>query len=48
MWKKDLAEFLAQWKTMRKRREEALADVDGKKRSTGSKKKFMVKTKAKA
>ena len=44
MWKSDLAEFAAQWKAMRKRREEALADVDGKKRSTtGSKKKFVVK-----
>ena len=43
MWKNDLAEFLAQWKTMRKRREEALADVDGKKRSTSSKKKFSAK-----
>ena len=44
MWKSDLAEFAAQWKAMRKRREEALADVDGKKRSTaGSKKKFAVK-----
>ena len=44
MWKSDLGEFLAQWKTMRKKREEALADVDGKKRSTGgTKKKFAIK-----
>ena len=44
MWKSDLAEFAVQWRAMRKRREEALADVDGKKRSTASsKKKFTVK-----
>ena len=43
MWKKDLDEFLANWKVLLKKREEALADVDGKKRSTGGKKKFAIK-----
>ena len=43
MWKKDLDEFLLNWKVLLKKREEALADVDGKKRSTVSKKKFAVK-----
>ena len=43
MWKKDLDEFLANWKVLLKKREEALADVDGKKRSAGGKKKFAVK-----
>ena len=41
LWLRDLEEFLAAWKAMRQGREEALADVDGKKRS--SKKKFTVK-----
>ena len=41
MWLKDLDEFQATWKSVRTAREEALADVDGKKRST--KKKFVVK-----
>ena len=41
MWLKDLDEFQATWKVVRTAREEALADVDGKKRST--KKKFVIK-----
>ena len=41
LWLRDLEEFLAAWKAMRQGREDALADVDGKKRS--SKKKFTVK-----
>lgn len=41
MWLKDLDEFQATWKVIRTAREEALADVDGKKRST--KKKFVIK-----
>jgi DNA topoisomerase-2 len=41
LWLRDLDEFLVAWKAMRQGREEALADVDGKKRS--SKKKFTVK-----
>ena len=41
LWLRDLEEFLVAWKAMRQGREEALADVDGKKRST--KKKFTVK-----
>jgi DNA topoisomerase-2 len=43
MWLKDLDEFQATWQTVRTAREEALADVDGKKRST--KKKFTTKSK---
>ena len=43
MWLKDLDEFQATWQTVRTAREEALADVDGKKRST--KKKFITKSK---
>jgi hypothetical protein len=43
MWKKDLDEFLLNWKALLKKRQDALADVDGKKRSTGGKKKFVVK-----
>jgi DNA topoisomerase-2 len=41
LWLKDLDEFQATWKAVRTSREEALADVDGKKRST--KKKFVLK-----
>ena len=44
MWLKDLDEFLATWLATRKAREEALADIDGKKRST--KKKFVPKKRA--
>jgi DNA topoisomerase-2 len=40
IWLKDLEEFVATWEAQKKSREEALADVDGKKRST--KKKFVV------
>jgi DNA topoisomerase-2 len=43
MWLKDLDEFQATWQTVRTAREEALADVDGKKRTT--KKKFTTKSK---
>ena len=43
MWTKDLDEFLKTWKHVLTKRQEALADVDGKKRSTASKKKFAVK-----
>jgi len=42
LWLKDLDEFLLAWKAMLQARTEALADVDGKKRS-GAKKKFAVK-----
>ena len=41
LWLKDLDEFLLAWKAMLQARTEALADVDGKKRS--GKKKFAVK-----
>jgi len=41
MWLKDIDEFQAAWTTVRKAREDALADVDGKKRS----KKFVLKKK---
>jgi hypothetical protein len=44
MWLKDLDEFQATWKSVYTTRMEALADVDGKKRS--SKKKFPLKAKA--
>jgi len=44
MWLKELDEFLATWLATRKAREEALADIDGKKRST--KKKFIPKKRA--
>jgi DNA topoisomerase-2 len=44
MWLKDLDEFTAEWAKAKARREEALADVDGKKRTT--KKKFQMKKKA--
>ena len=43
MWTKDLDEFLKTWKHVLAKRQEALADVDGKKRSTASKKKFAIK-----
>jgi len=43
IWLKDLDEFEMVWKAMRQAREEALADIDGKKRSGASKKKFAVK-----
>ena len=43
LWLKDLDEFLCAWTAMLHSRLEALADVDGKKRSSGSKKKFVVK-----
>jgi len=43
MWLKDLDEFTAEWVKSKARREEALADVDGKKRTT--KKKFQIKKK---
>ena len=42
IWLKDLEEFTANWLAQKKAREEALADVDGKKRS---KKKFVGKKK---
>ena len=42
MWLKDLDEFQAEWSSARRVREEGLADVDGKKRSS-AKKKFQVK-----
>lgn len=46
LWLSDLEQFQMAWKDMRTRREEALADVDGKKRSAGaSKKKFAIKKK---
>ena len=48
LWLADLEEFQMAWKDMRTRREEALADVDGKKRSsaaTAAKKKFAIKKK---
>jgi hypothetical protein len=41
LWLKDLDEFEATWTTVLRAREDALADVDGKKRST--KKKFVIK-----
>jgi hypothetical protein len=41
MWLKDIDEFQAAWTVVRKAREDALADVDGKKRS----KKFVAKKK---
>ena len=44
LWLKDLEEFEMAWKAMRQTREEALADVDGKKRgAAAAKKKFMPK-----
>lgn len=42
LWLKDLDEFLLAWKAMYQARTDALADVDGKKRSA-TKKKFAVK-----
>ena len=45
MWLKDLDEFQAEWSSARRVREEGLADVDGKKRSS-AKKKFQLKKKA--
>jgi len=47
LWLKDLDEFLLAWKAMLTARTEALADIDGKKRS-GNKKKFQVKSSVKA
>jgi DNA topoisomerase-2 len=47
LWLKDLDEFLLAWKAMFTARTEALADIDGKKRS-GTKKKFQVKSSVKA
>lgn len=44
MWLKDLDAFQAEWSNARRLREEGLADVDGKKRST-TKKKFQLKKK---
>ena len=47
LWLKDLDEFEMAWKAMRQMREEALADVDGKKRAAGGqKKKFVLKSRA--
>lgn len=46
LWLADLEEFEAGWSAMRVGREEALADVDGKKRSGAPKKKFAFKKKA--
>ena len=43
MWQKDLQDFLSSWKAVLKKRQDALADVDGKKRSTASKKKIVIR-----
>jgi DNA topoisomerase-2 len=43
LWMRDLDEFEAAWRLTRQKREEALADVDGKKRSASGKKKFAPK-----